>query len=408
MKKRQKIKVTGATALCGMTLLCAVPAQAAGQNYTGVTGQKTTFDTYLVMEEEANVPNASFTYTIAAGTAKNYDVNGKKFEVLSGVGTPVISDEDTQTEGSQVIFTTGETTYQTIQTGDQVKSFDGTTQKYAKKKAEIDFTGCTFTEPGIYRYVITESGTNQGISNDEQAERYLDVYVTDDGSGLSGLRVESYVLHANAAEIGAGDEAGSDGVVMDSKSQGYTNTYKTGNLTFKEAVSGNQASRDKYFAYTVEITGATAGTIYQVDLSKADAVSGNNAATISANQGQTNPSTLTVPAGETSVRGTFYLQNDQEITIRGLAQDTSYRVSAEAEDYKLTAGGVSGYADATDGTIQMTQRTQGKEVKTSYLHSREGVIPTGVILKVLPFAVIMFVGISGVLGLVAKKREKDS
>ena len=402
---KKKIKA-GTAILGGIMLLSALPVQAAGNNYTGVAGQKTKFDTYLVMGKSANVPNASFTYQIAPGVAKNYNINGKKFEVLSGVGTPVISDEDKKTEGSQVIFTTGDATYQSKQTGDQVKAFDETTQKYAKKEAEIDFTGCRFTEPGIYRYVLTETGTNQGIRNDEQSQRYLDVYVTDNGTGLQGLQVESYVLHANATDIGAGTEAGSDGQVTDSKSQGYTNFYTTGNLTFKEAVSGNQASRDKYFAYTVEITNAKGGTVYQVDLSKADQVSGSNVATIQKNQNQTNPSTLTVPEGQTSVSGTFYLQNNQEITVLGLAEDTGYQVSAEAEDYKLSAGGVSGYGDETAGTIQTTRRAGGNEVKTSYLHTRNGMIPTGVALKILPYAGMMLVGIAGVLGFAVKKGRR--
>ena len=403
MKKRQKFIGTGVAAVCGAVLFSTVPAYAAGANYTGVAGATTKFDTYLIMNKDANVPNASFTYKIAAGTAKNYDVNGKKFEVLSGVGTPTISDADNSTEGSQVVFTTTDTTYTTVQSGDQVKNFDATTQKYAKKEATIDFTGCTFTEPGIYRYVITESGTNQGISNDDHADRYLDVYVTDNETGLSGLEVKGYILHANDTEIGAGDQSGSDGVANDSKSQGYTNVYATGNLTFKEGVSGNQASRDKYFAYTVEITGATAGTTYQVDLSKADTVSGTNVATIKENQGKTNPATLTVPAGQTSVSGTFYMQNNQEITIRGLAENTGYTVTAKEEDYKSTPAGVTGYADATNGTISTTTRAAG-EVKTSYLHSRSGVIPTGVVLKIFPFAVMMLAGVFGIFRFAGKKR----
>ena len=400
MRKKQKFMGTGMAVLCGTVLLGTVPVYAAGQNYTGVAGTTTKFDTYLVMNADANVPNASFTYTITAGTAKNYDVNGKKFEVLSGVGTPTISDEDTQTAGSQVVFSTSNTTYTTLQNGDKVKNFDPSTQKYTKKEATIDFKNCTFEEPGIYRYVISESGTNQGISNDDQLNRYLDVYVVDNGTGL---QVESYVLHANDTEIGAGDTAGSDGQVNDSKSQGYTNVYATGNLTFKEGVSGNQASRDKYFAYTVEITGATAGTTYQVDLSKADAVSGTNAATIQANRGQTNPTALTVPAGQTSVTGTFYMQNDQEITIRGLAENTGYKVTAKEEDYKSTPAGVTGYADATNGTIQTSTRAAG-EVKTSYLHSRAGVIPTGVVLKILPFVAMMIAGAFGIFRFAGKRR----
>ena len=399
MKKR--MMGTGAAMLCGAMLLGTVPVQAAGKNYTGVEGTNATFDTYLVMDATANVPNATFTYAITAGTAKNYDVNGKKFEVLSGVGTPVITgDEDAATTGVQKVFTPTDTTYTTVQSGDHVKSFDPTTQKYAKKQATIDFSGCTFTEPGIYRYVITESGTNQGITNDNNADRYLDVYVIDNNGTL---QVESYVLHSDAEEIGAGDGQGSVGTNPATKSQGYTNTYATGNLTFREEVSGNQGSRDKYFAYTVTIRGAKAGTVYRVNLDNADQTSGDNAATIAANKNKANPTTLKVPADGTEVSGTFYLQHNQEITIQGLADRTSYDVQVNAEDYKVTPAGAAGYGDGAQGTITSTSRA-GKDVKTSYVLSRNGVIPTGIALKIFPFAAMMLAGVLGVLRVATKRR----
>ena len=399
MKKR--MMGTGAAMLCGAMLLGTVPVQAAGTNYTGVAGTNATFDTYLVMDATANVPNATFTYAITAGTAKNYDVNGKKFEVLSGVGTPEITgDEDAATTGVQKVFTPADTTYTTVQSGDHVKGFIPNTQKYAKKQATIDFSSCTFTEPGIYRYVITESGTNQGITNDNNANRYLDVYVTDNNGTL---RVESYVLHSDAEEIGAGNEQGSDGTEPATKSQGYTNTYATGNLTFREEVSGNQGSRDKYFAYTVTISGAKAGTVYRVNLDNADQTSGDNAATIAANKNKTNPTKLEVPAGATQVSGTFYLQHNQEITIQGLADNTNYDVTVNPEDYKVKAAGAAGYTDQTNGTINTTARA-GKNVKTSYVLGRNGVIPTGVVLKIFPFAAMMLAGVLGVLRVATKRR----
>ena len=37
------------------------------------------------MDFQANVPNATFSYAVTAGTAKAYDVQGKKFQVLAGV-----------------------------------------------------------------------------------------------------------------------------------------------------------------------------------------------------------------------------------------------------------------------------------------------------------------------------------
>ena len=182
-------------------------------------------------------------------------------------------------------------------------------------------------------------------------------------------------------------------MALGDKSSGYTNTYDTSNLTFSKTVSGNQASRDKYFAFTVTISEAVPGTVYTVDLRKADATSGTNAATIAANAGKTNVSELTVGEDRT-VTQTFYLQHGQEITIKGLAKDTVYSVTENAEDYKPTI------PDNASGTIASA------DVTAAFTNTRSGVIPTGVLLTVAPFAAIMAVGAVGIIVMVGKKRKR--
>ena len=194
MKRKIAMAIMTAT-----MIMSAVPVCAADNSYIGVAGESAKFDKYLVMDKEANVPNASFTYTIEPGTAKTYSVEGKKFEVLAGVGTPSMTDEDTTIDGYQLVFKPTDTLNTTLQTGDQVKDFDANKQGYAKKTSTVDFSGVTFTEPGIYRYVITETGTNQAVTNDTNDKRYLDVYVTDDNGEL---KVSGYILHATDSEVG--------------------------------------------------------------------------------------------------------------------------------------------------------------------------------------------------------------
>ena len=392
MKRKIAMAIMTAT-----MIMSAVPVCAADNSYIGVAGESAKFDKYLVMDKEANVPNASFTYTIEPGTAKTYSVEGKKFEVLAGVGTPSMTDEDTTIDGYQLVFKPTDTLNTTLQTGDQVKDFDANKQGYAKKTATVDFSGVTFTEPGIYRYVITETGTNQAVTNDTNDKRYLDVYVTDDNGEL---KVSGYILHATDSEVGMGDSQGSDGKQTDNKSQGFTNTYDTSNLTFKKEVSGNQASHDKYFEFTVEIKDAVPGTVYNVDITGATATSGGNAATIAANANKANVTQLTVGA-DGKVTQKFYLQHGQYITIQGIAKDSTYTVTENKEDYKSEAAVVEGYKDPTTGTVVST------DLNTSYLNTREGTIPTGVIMTVAPFAAVTLLGGFGIAKLSMKKRRDD-
>ena len=403
MKKKNVTKKSiGAVVFASaLTMSMGMPALAAG-NYATIDGTKTTtFDKYLVMDKQAEVPNASFTYAVTAGKAKAYNVADKKFEILAGVDADKVKMAGV---GSKTVNTI------TYKQGDAtsndenalVKGYDKTTEKYAKKTATLDFSACKFTEPGIYRYIVTESGTNQAVTNDADATRVVDVYVNDasDADG-NKLTIAGYVLHSSADEdVTLGENNGSTGTNVASKSQGFTNSYDTSDITIRKEVSGNQASRNKYFEFTVNIANAVPGTVYKVDLSNADATTQSNAATITANEGKTNPATLTVGEDRT-VTQKFYLAHGQEIKIQGIAKGSAYTVTEIAEDYKSTAAGVTNYTDATNGTVA------SKDLKTSYLNTRDGVIPTGVIMTVAPFAAVTLLGGAGVVTMVMKKKKSS-
>lgn len=405
MKRKIAMAIMAAT-----MIMSAVPVCAAGTNYgTTIEGTKTTtFDKYLVMDQQANVPNASFTYDVTAGTAKAYDVAGKKFQVLAGVDADKVTMAGVGTTTANIItYKQGDTTKQ--DENDLVKNYDKDTEKYAVKTATLDFSQVQFTEPGVYRYILTESGDNQAITNDADLTRVVDVYVDDasavgeDGTLNKKLKIAGYVLHSNAddaPDVAAGENMGSTGAYVATKSQGFTNEYDTSDLTFRKEVKGNQASHDKYFEFTVTITGAVEGTVYDVDITNADATSGNNAATITENTGKENVTSLTVGKGGT-VTQKFYLQHGQEVKIQGIAKDTKYDVIENKEDYKSTPAGITNYTDAVNGTVVST------DLKTSYLNTREGSIPTGVIMTVAPFAAVTLLGGFGIAKLSMKKRRDD-
>lgn len=405
-----KVGMGGASVAMALASMGVPAFAAAGTNYGAVIeGTKTTtFDKYLVMDQDAHVPNVSFTYAITAGQAKAYDVDGKKFQVLAGVDADKITMAGVGSSTANTItYTPADATLNDDNA--LVKNYDKATKKYAKKTATLDFSKVTFTEPGVYRYILTESGTNQAITNDGDLTRVVDVYVydataTDDtGVETKKLSIAGYVLHSNAddaPDVAANDTAGSTGNYTPTKSQGFTNDYDTSDLTFKKEVSGNQASRDKYFEFTVAITGATPGTVYDVDITGADATSKTNAATITANAGKANVTQL-IAGQDGTITQKFYLQHGQEIRVEGIAKDTKYDVTENKEDYKSEAAVVDGYVDAAKGTIA------SKDLKTSYKNTRDGVIPTGVIMAVAPFAVVTLLGGVGVVTMVMKKNKKE-
>lgn len=364
MKKKRITSILGAVALTAAMTLSCMPVMA--ENYAPIAGTTTTFDKYLEMDQDANVPNASFTFTVAAGMAEG--------DVLAGVdaGKVTMTDQDTTTDGYQLVFTPDDTA--TNKEGDNSK-------KIATKAVTVDFSQCSFTEPGVYRYVITESGTNQAVTNDEASTRNLDVYVIDKEGALE---IGGYFLNAGSE-----------------KSEGFTNTYDTSNLTISKTVTGNQGSRDKYFKFTVEIKNAVAGTKYDVDLTNAEVNPVKNAGT--SYTSMTNPTTITAESG--TVTTDFYLKHGQSIVIKGLAKETTFKVTEAEENYTPSV--------EVDGVKTENYNTTDKKMVAStnitaaYTNDRSGTIPTGVLMTVTPFAVLTLLGGFGAAKIVMKKRRED-
>ena len=184
-----------------MTVMMSVPAIAA-TTYTPVAGTSCTFKKYLIMDEGDAVPDATFSFTVAAGTPISTDTSSNgEMEVLAGVvekdpGTGKV----TSPSIADVTFAPGDAT--ATAAGDNIdvartpdERVEGLTsgvelesgEKYATQTATVSFTGITFPEPGIYRYIIRETpnadNAAMGIMNDNDIDRVLDVYVTDNGSG---------------------------------------------------------------------------------------------------------------------------------------------------------------------------------------------------------------------------------
>ncbi len=420
--KKKTIAKTGATMLTMAMLLNGTTVFAAGTNYgTTIEGTKTTtFDKFLVMDSQANVPNATFTYAVTAGTAKAYDVAGKKFQVLAGVDSDKITMAgvgEAAAAANTIVFKQGDGSDTHDTTKDTYVKGLAAGKKYAMKTATLDLSAVQFTEPGVYRYIITESGTNQAITNDADLTRVLDVYVNDASANVDGvftkkLTIAGYVLHSNendGPDVALGESFGSTGTYVATKSQGFTNSYDTSDLTLRKQVTGNQASRDKYFEITLNIDKAQPNTKYDVVIDDADATSKANAATITANAGKTNATSITTDdTGKATQK--FYLQHGQQVTVQGIAKDTTYAVTENTEDYKSTENTkatpvVTTKADTeaapVDGTIVSTDLTTG------FLNTRDGVIPTGVIMAVAPFAAVTLLGAVGMVTIKMRKKEDD-
>ena len=348
------------------------------------TGTKFEFNKYLILDSNAKVPNAVIEFDIVKGTA--VPKQDGKMGVYEGVGTPTIA---------SVTFAPSDTMYTTKQGTDDITLPEG--KSYAKQKVTVDFTNVTFAEPGVYRYNVTEKDPANTAITKDSATKYLDVYVIDTEGTLS---VGGYTLHTttDAPDVNTSTSGTAGGSLAD-KTDGFTNTFESHDLYIKKAVEGNQASRDKYFKFTVTLSG-TAGTTFNVDISNAASNTGETASTAAANQNKANPTTITIPEGSTEIATDFYLSHDDYIIVRGLAEGTTYAVTEDAEDYTPAAAAADGFTDAASGTMQKT------DIKTSYKNTRQGTIPTGVILDSAPFILIIGLAAAALIFTAARKKVR--
>ena len=411
--------------LIGTTAISA----SAETTYTAATGGTTTFSKYLIVDSDAHIPNVTFDFSIVpitTGKSATASTVAVYAPAAAGVtGTPTISDPAFTSD------TTTTPTYDNVQTADNGKLNLDTGKKYAAKTVTVNFSGVTFPEPGIYRYVVTEAAATGAYSHDTQntggtaLTRYLDVYVTDSNDGNGTLTVSSYVLHKEDGTVNANATSGSGdvqtaGAAVADKSASYVNEYATKDLAFSKKVEGNQASRDKYFKYTVTISGLTEGDTYTVDLSNAVAsISANpNNATTAITSAVTQPATLTVAANATSITQDFYLQHGQSIKILGLPTTATYTVVEAEEDYTKTATNdlVAVAAQGTQGDPDYVAAkiyddnytgTMNTDKYVGYTNTRDGIIPTGVLLTIAPFAIGILLFGALIIFIIAKRRRNN-
>lgn len=431
LKLLSRIGAAGAGLLITAGLILpSVPSMASGA-YTPVAGTSTTFQKYLVMERGTRTPAAAFSYTVTAGRARSADPHDNTvMEVIPGPSPQNVTITDSVFRSDQATYPTATASQIDVQRTDRtaVKWETGKGEKFAVSTSTVNFSGVTFPEPGIYRYIIKETASSadaeKGIIHDDDGDRVLDVYITDNSGAL---KVSSYVLHKTDGDVtvnatsGSSDVAASGAMTAD-KTDGFTNEFFATDLAVANEVRGNQGSRDKYFKYHVKITGLTAGDKYTISYandSDANTKDGNADVTINADPNQattcipskvTQPQSITVPTGGVYEQD-FYLQHNQSFVIRGLPQNAVYDVTEDKEDYTATASIMTGFKDPVNGRISTVlsnkNAPRGGDVDTSWTNQRQGVIPTGVLFTVFPGIAVMAVGTAGILLLTRKKREKN-
>lgn len=326
----------------------------------------------LIMNSDATVPAAEFKFTLAPYAGSN------SYPLYNGVMAGIQVGDEAYTDGITVKFTGEEATTEGLPTDVTPGATAG--QKYATETFTIDFAGVNFTEEGVYRYVITEDSVSSPYAINSTNPQYIDVYVEHaqqaDGSFADDLTIQGVFMHTDDTDI-------TDPAVTPSKSSSFNNMYTTFNLKVEMNVSGNQADKNDYFKFTVEVDCPVDDT-YILD----------------------NGSNLTVEGGKGKVE--FQLKNGESAQINGLPVGTKYTVTDDNGTYTATYVVTENtIVKVTDGTGNVYKNTEGiaGDTTVTFTNTRGGVIPTGIILTIAPFAALMLLGVAGIV-VISRKKSK--
>lgn len=349
----------------------AITASAAETTYEPIGGS-TTLVKNLVVDDDTNIPDITFSYTIRRGIPK--DAIATNIEILESalagsIGTAVFSNADTANAIDGLPT-------------DADPSNPTAGKKYVQKSVSITFPVGSFTKPGVYRFVINETNNAlPGVAYDSNPTRYLDVFVVADSNNV--LSVDSYVLRDAETDIGINGEYTSN---PDEKSSGYINTLTQYDFDFSKTISGNQGDKNKRFNFTLNITHANPG-IYR----------------IIANDVEGNPNSIIVDINGTAI-GEYSLTNGSTVQVIGLNEGAVCNVTEDPDDYTATHSLDSGNAVSGNSSGNVTLNS---DHSVAFTNTRNGIIPTGIIMTIAPFAIGICVFGAVIIFIISRRKRRS-
>lgn len=479
-----KLKKIGALVLAIMMIAAVGTAFAVanlGGTETGVAGTWTTADSPITQDKTIKIkkeitvfnpdealiygPEIQYTYTVAGATETELvTITDETTDHASGLATTttalsgVVDSLSVTGDGSasgtpKIVWTNA----------DILDASASGTPNY--KNLTIDFTGVIFTQPGVYRYKITEeadayttSGVTKGTSTDV---RFLDVYVMRSDTYNTGATASEWTIYGYVCIDSSYDDDDvtsttkkTSGFVAKSEDETGSGTttadqYHTYNLTVGKTLVSDPTMNSHKFPFDVAFSNGTAGTATET-FQFAEKVTGSPTITKTDNAATTSVNGTTVAAAALPKVGSAdavttegkdgnpAIANGQKIKYIGIPNTIKATVT-ETNDvagttYATTATEKIGSGSATpiawtDGTsAKSTDKktatmspdrntaiyTQGSapaadsNVEIEVTNTLSIISPTGVVLRVAPYLLMLAAGIALVVILVARRRKNTA
>ena len=246
----------------------------------------------------------------------------------------------------------------TIGTVSYLRGEAGSTTK--TKEIKIDLP--EYDSVGVYTYIIHEvEGNSAGVTYYGDAILLRVTVIEQDGK----LRIAA--VHTEDPES-----------TGEGKKDDFDDLYSAGKLEVHKDVEGIMGNKDKYFKFTVQLTGEE-GKTYQ------------DSYAITGGSYDANPDSIEIRPGETT-EATFYLKDDDTIHIENLPYGVEYKVSeTPVADYVTTETGTEGEVDEA-------------VEQANFTNTKGGTVDAGVVLDSAPY-LFTLTGAAGV-GLLLTLRRR--
>lgn len=391
-----------------MVAVMIIPAMAAtggspqkdadtGETYLG-TNQSTAakITKYVVVDnQQTEIPGITFTFEITSeDPSGTVDLGWDQYPGAEPNNVTI----------GEATFVTG----QDLAAGTGIPAI-GAGKYYATNQADIfvDFANVTFSKPGVYYYKLTESSVSAAGYTRDDTEYHLAVYVEyallSDGNYATSPSIAAIIVTKTdpkqpdapaepAGKVGGktNDPAGNSGIE-------FFNVYKAGTLNVTKTVSGNQGDRSKEFYFEITLEGLSAPTDSGA-VSYPYTITGGTSGTVTIDP--TDPTKGYIQ--------NLKLMHNQTITIDLLPPNVKYTIKETAvEGYTTTSttdGGGESKVEASNNNGLTATGVVGAATTVVYTNEKNGAIPTGILMTIAPFALLMIVGVVGV-AVILKKRS---
>lgn len=328
-----------------------------------------TFVKTLTIPANVPVPTVTFDFTmqgVSGGSETAKDTSNHEIAVSDGTNTiPENKDED----DARVITSTA--VFSETATPDSVNN------DIVSAKVKFSLEGMSFTEPGVYKYSVTEA-TKTGYTTASAHSLYL--YVEN---------VKDYETPQVTGAVLKDDQG--------NKTATVANTYDSnGTLKVTKKLDGDMANASEAFAFTVTVKGDQNRPITAI------------------NSDPGNPVTISKWSANTGWTVTTKLGDGDSLTIYGLSEGDGYTIDetdAYTDNYVTTIDTDNDAEDeitekaAVEAGLSGNYRANDGNIDVVYTNARESVTPTGIVMNVAPYVLLVVVAAAGCFVFLRKRRE---